>query len=136
MTEQERKILKEISHTLDSIQRQALEMESENASLTVENEVLKRDVQNLQRTLEEANDELKKIQHDYNMELQEHSEYIKGINERVLIGHEEVRKEAFEEVFNYMYKLVLSAEEGCEITVTSSDIKEIALKKYGVRVKE
>ena len=38
-----------------------IQLECENASLTVENEVLKRDVQNLERTLEEGREELKRV---------------------------------------------------------------------------
>ena len=48
---------------------------------------------------------------------------------------EVARKEAFEEVFNDLYKLVSIGEKNQQIIVTSSDIKAIA-RRYGVRVKE
>ena len=46
-----------IKQAVDYINR----LKAENANLTVENEVLKRDVQNLERTLEEGKEELERV---------------------------------------------------------------------------
>lgn len=112
-------------------------LKEENASLTVENEVLKRDVQNLERTLEECRYELTEVKHDYDMELAEHSEYIRGIDERVSIGHASVHKETAKEILGILLECSEMVEtDGQEFPfIYTENIFSLA-KKYGVEVKE
>jgi FtsZ-binding cell division protein ZapB len=52
----------EFENCIDVFKTRISELETENANLSVENEVLKRDRDNYERTLEEANEELKDYQ--------------------------------------------------------------------------
>lgn len=140
-----------------------IQLECENASLTVENEVLKRDVQNLERTLEEGREAIENLKADKNIlliELEDAERKIKEYKsgetitltkteyerlekaemEAVLSSYhlrENVRNETAKEIFGILLECSEMVEtDGQEFPfIYTENIFSLA-KQYGVEVDE
>lgn len=112
-------------------------LKTENDNLTVENEVLKRDVQNLERTLEEANESIKSaVQSFTRMET-----LYKVKCTELECAEERVRKETAKEILQRLYSWKSAVIFDCDSVVIAektfeTSIKALAKEDYGVEVEE